>query len=143
MTIQADLGEIYGFHGFPEGKAALTSFLHHKICQQDALTFDLLFPDHAVAPFFKEGFGGNGGVGGDTIGTHRLFQCVTEGRSYASPLVILMHIQPVQVAIRFYIPKADDLPCLDGYHTKTVRKGVSPFFHISFSGAHAASWGSV
>ena len=39
-------------------------------------------------------------MGGDTIGTHRLFQCVTEGRSYAFPLVILMHIELIRGSMK-------------------------------------------
>ena len=69
----------------------------------------LLFPDNTVAPLFKKGAGGNGGMGnhsGGALAAGVLLQGLGQLGGNALALVVLMDIEPVQIAGRIHIRKA-------------------------------------
>ena len=64
-----------------------------------------------VSPLLKKRPCRNGCVGNDRLSLHRRLQLLTKSAGNALPLIVLMDIQPVQVAGLVHIAKAyDGLP---------------------------------
>lgn len=82
---------------------------HHKICEHNATPDHFLFAHDAVSAMQEKRPCRDGSVCRECLSSREALQFVADRRCNTLPLIVLMDIQPVQIAGLIHVPKADNL----------------------------------
>lgn len=108
------------------GRRAVSGLLHKAVGQEDSAAFDSLAVDDAIAPSRKKGLGRQRSIGGEGARVAVSLQNIAQCRCDPLPLIILMDIEPVEVACRVHIRKADYLSVSQRHKTVMRREAGVP-----------------
>lgn len=103
-----------------------SGLFHAAVRQKNAAALDGLPEDDAIAPLYEKGLGRQGCIGGEGPRVAVPLQKIAQCRCNALPLIILMDIEPVEVACRVHIRKADYLFVSQRHKTVMRREGGVP-----------------
>ena len=101
-------------------------FLHKAVGEKNAAAPDGLPEDDAIAPLYEKGLGCQRCIGGEGPRVAVSLQNIAQCRCDPLPLIILMDIEPVEVACRVHIRKADYLFVSQRHKTVMRREAGVP-----------------
>lgn len=101
-------------------------FFHDKVGKDYAPALHLLLFHYVIATAEEKGPGGDGGVGGENPRVGRAFQSVAQGGGHPPALVLVVDIEPIQIAGVVHVGEADDLAIQLGHQSAVGQKGGVP-----------------
>lgn len=87
------------------------------------MAYHRLPPEDLIAPAFEKGPGGERGVGGKVFDRTSGLQGAAQGGGHPAALVILVDIQPVQIARTVHVRKTQDFSVLLRHQGVVGQKG--------------------